>query len=401
MPSPIQIPAAMKGYSTEMPHRALVGCRVKTARLLAGWSQGELASRMGLEGGGQVVDAIERNRWHLQGANFNRLCEVTGRDGEYFMDPLLLSGEERFSWRAAPDTPEEALEKFGQQASGLIGLLQWLYEREGLLPAALERPAVRLQRHSSCEDARAAAEGLALRLDLGPVPAQTLAEKVESELGVPVLLVDTATTYYECNEAGRGISGAACHLRDIHAHDQDVILLNRHRPPAIRLFNLAHELFHVLTWERMEPPRREPDGFGNGSEQNGKRVERLADSFAAALLLPAYALDEWLDPARAGDLGHLREVAEKLQVAPPMFGWHLFRTGRIAAAARDQLATLEPQAEDSPPPLFSPTLLRLLHQVLDEGDISARRAAEATGLDMVEQAEMFVEQGFTRPYSHY
>ena len=385
----------MKGYSTEMPHRELVGCRVKTARLLAGWSQGELASRMGLEGGGQVVDAIERNRWHLQGENFNRLCEVTGRDGEYFMDPLLLSGEERFSWRAAPDTPEEALEKFGEKASGLIGLLQWLYEREGLLPAKRARPAVRLQRHSSCEDTWAAAEELALRLGLGPVPAETLAEKVESELEVPVLLVDTAT--YD-NEAGCGISGAACHLRDIHAHDQDVILLNRHRPPAIRLFNLAHELFHVLTWERMEPPRREPDGFGNGGEQNGKRVERLADSFAAALLLPAYALDEWLDPARADDLDHLCEVACKLGVAPPMFGWHLFHTGRIDAAARDRLAALEPQGEDSPPPPFSPTFLRLLHQVLDEGEISARRAAEATGLSLREQADMFEELGFTRPY---
>ena len=384
----------MKGYSTEMPHRELVGCRVRTARMLAGWSQSELAQRMGV-GDEASVAALERGERRVSDQEIERLPEVTGRDWNYFRDPLLLSGEERFSWRAAPGTPEQALEKFGEKAGGLIGLLQWLYEREGLLPAPPERPALRLERRSSCEDAWTAAEELALRLELGPVPAETLAQKVESELGVPVLLVDTET--YD-NEEGRGISGAACHLRGNHVHEQDVILLNRQRPPAIRLFNLAHELFHVLTWERMEPPRREPDGFGNGSEQNGKRVECLADSFAAALLLPAYALDESLDPARAGDLGHLREVAGKLQAAPAVFGWHLFHTGRIDAEARDQLAAFGPQGEDQPPPPFSPTFLRLLHQVLDDGEISARRAARATDLSLREQADMFEELGFTRPY---
>ena len=387
----------MKEYSTEMPYPELVGCRIKTARLLAGWSQSELAQRMGVGDEASVAE-LERGARRLSDRELERLPEVTGRDWNYFRDRLLLSGEERFSWRVAPDTPEGALEKFGEKAGGLIGLLQWLYEREGLLPAPPERPAMRLERRSSCEDAWAAAEELALRLDLGPVPAETLAQKVESELGIPVLLVDTET--YD-NEEGRGISGAACHLRGMQVHDQDVILLNRQRPPAIRAFNLAHELFHVLTWERMEPPRREPDGFGNGGEQNGKRVERLADSFAAALLMPGYALDPLLDPARAGDLDHLREVAGKLQVAPPILGWHLFHTGRIDATTRDRLAALEPPREDQPPPLFSPTFLRLLHQVLDDGEISARRAAMATDLGMVEQAEMFVELGFTRPYSHY
>ena len=366
--------------------------RIKVARQAAGWSQAELARRMGLDGE-EAVSRMERGEHDLSVEEIGRLREATGRDLDYFTNPTVLSGEERFSWRVAPGTPEEALDKFEAQAKRLVGVLWCLCDREDLLHDGRDRPTVQLERHSSYEDAWAAAEELALRMDLGPVPAETLAQKAESELGVQVLLVDPTRTYYERNEAGRGISGAACHLPDL-----DAILLNRHRPPAIRLFNLAHELFHVLTWERMEPAWLEPDSFAAEQERRrGGRVERLADNFAAALLMPAYALDELLDPARAGDLDHLREVAGRLQVAPLMFGWHLFHTGRIDAAARDRLAQLPPQREDSPPPPFSPTFLRLLHEVVYEGEMSGRLAAKGTGLNVFEQGDMFVELGFPWP----
>ena len=49
-------------------------------------------------------------------------------------------------------------------------------------------------------------------------------------------------------------------------------------------FDLAHELFHVLTWDAMPPERLE-----EARETGGSRVEQLANSLAASVLMPVDA----------------------------------------------------------------------------------------------------------------
>lgn len=105
-------------------------------------------------------------------------------------------------------------------------------------------------------------------------------DKIERELDIPVLFVDTVDT-----ADGQSISGATCHLEEM-----GVILINRNENEARRFFDLAHELFHALTWDAMKPDHRESNSV---EERNkGKRIEQLANSFAAALLMPSAALDK-------------------------------------------------------------------------------------------------------------
>src|ERR671922_105144 len=65
---------------------------------------------------------------------------------------------------------------------------------------------------------------------------------MERELGLLVLMVDPI----------KGVSGAACRLPDL-----DAVLINRREIAGRRHFDLAHELFHVLTWDAMPPEHME------------------------------------------------------------------------------------------------------------------------------------------------
>ena len=127
----------------------------------------------------------------------------------------------------------------------------------------------------------AAGERFAADFKLGPVPAEQLAEVMERELGVLVLMVD----------AIEGVSGAACRLPDL-----DAVLINRHEVPGRRNFDLAHELFHILTWDAMPPEHVE-----DASEQSKIRVEQLANNFASAVLMPAEVLDRFGPASRSSN----------------------------------------------------------------------------------------------------
>ena len=70
---------------------------------------------------------------------------------------------------------------------------------------------------------------------------------------------------------------AACRLPEL-----DSVLIARHEVAGRRHFDLAHELFHLLTWAAMPPERLE-----EARETGGNRVEQLANNFAAAVLIPA------------------------------------------------------------------------------------------------------------------
>jgi Zn-dependent peptidase ImmA (M78 family) len=126
----------------------------------------------------------------------------------------------------------------------------------------------------------AAGERFADDFGLVPVPAARLAEVMEYKLGVLVLMVD----------AINGVSGAACRLPEL-----DAVLINRHEVPGRRNFDLAHELFHILTWDAMPPEHVE-----EASEQSKSRVEQLANNFASALLMPAAVLDRLFSSLTTG-----------------------------------------------------------------------------------------------------
>ena len=247
------------------------------------------------------------------------------------------------------------------------------------------RRALGLTRHSRFEDASQAGERFVAEFDLGAAQAIRLAEVMERELGILVLMVDTFD----------GISGAACRLPEL-----DAVLIARHEVAGRRHFDLAHELFHILTWDTMPPDHSE-----EARETGGNRVEQLANNFAAAVLMPVDALERfggWSHLVEEDLIVQLNSAADELRVTSSALRWRLVALGRLPAAARSLPETaLRNNGHDNiraaPPPLFSKRFMEVLGLAIDKGLVSVRRAAALFDGTVEDLAELFTGHEVERP----
>ena len=246
----------------------LIGKRLKALREERGLSQEELARVFGFNDR-QTVSAIETGNRQVTAEELVLAVERLDTSLEYFTDPFLLAGEGRFSWRRTDIGPDQ-LEAYERKAGRWVAAFRTLAPQVGR-EAPLMRRKLNLVPESRYEDAMRAGERFVMECDLGDTPATRLADVMERQLGILVLMVD----------ADRGISGAACRLPEL-----DSVLIARREVAGRRHFDLAHELFHILTWDAM-PPKR----FEDALETGGSRVEQLANNFAAAVLMPAGVLE--------------------------------------------------------------------------------------------------------------
>lgn len=357
----------------------VIGARIKALRQQRGLSQGALAHVFGFKDR-QTVSAIETGVRRLTAAELLVAVEKLDVQLDYFTDPFRLDGEGRFSWRQSGVAPEQ-LHAYEQTAGRWIGAYRALAAETGR-QAPLMRRALGLTKESRFEDAMQAGERFAGELGLGPAPALRLTSAMEAELGILVLMVD----------AQEGISGAACRLPEL-----DAVLIARGEVAGRRHFDLAHELFHILTWEAMPPEYME-----EASDFGGSRVEQLANNFAAAVLMPSSALREFDDCARL-DMdelaARLNAVADELHVTSSALRWRLAALGRLTKARARAVpeSALRNNGRESapcePPPLFSRPFAELLAAALERGCISVRRAASLCGLLIEDLGEMFAAHG--------
>lgn len=340
----------------------LIGTRIKALREKRGLSQEALARQLGFKDR-QTLSAIETGERRVSAEELILAVRELDQPLEYFTDPYILAGEANFSWRQHGVGPER-LAAYENIAGRWIAAFRTIGRQIGRPPPLLRR-TLGITRQQHYEDAITAGERFAAEFNLGPTPAAALGAAMERELGILVLMVDTSIP---------GISGAACRLPEL-----DAVLINRAEVRGRQHFNLAHELFHVLTWEAM-PPEHSEDAV----EVSTNRVEQLANSFASALLMPSYALDrfgEWSGMAANELVARLNAVADELQVTSSALKWRLVSAGRLAhAEARAiQDAALRnnghARLDAATPALFSRTFAEVMAKGLDEGQLSVRRAA--------------------------
>ncbi len=362
----------------------LISRRLKVARDRAGLTQAQLSEKLGFKDR-QTLAAIEAGRRKLSAEELVRAMQVFEVDLDYFTDGFRLVGEGTFSWRAKNAAPG-LLDKFEARAGRWIATYRNLGEGKDK-PASTLQGRLSLTERSTFEQARAVAEALGTEWALGEIPALILEKRVRERLGALVLYVD----------APAGISGAACQLPGLNT-----ILINRKEPEGRRHYDLAHETFHVLTWEQMPPEHTESDIPRGGK---GKRVEQLADNFASALLMPERALAPlWQARGEREIHGWLNETASKFLVTSIALKWRLVQLGSISKAdlfdIRDERLTANgrPKKEQREPRLFSQEFVERLQQALSVGDLSVRRAASLLGTTVEDLADLFREYQLPVPF---
>jgi len=364
--------------------QSLIGCRVSHARKQSRLTQEELSKCLGFKDR-QILSNIENGNRAVSAEELIKIMQVTGRSLEFFTDSFIIAGEAEFSFRAKANTP--ILNKFQEQAEKLLGTYKRLSELEGNHFSYFSR-MLRITERSSFEDANQAGEIFAEYLNLGEVPAENLRNKIEKELNILLLLVD----------APQDISGAACRLQNF-----DSILINRNEQLGRINYDISHELFHLLTWDRekMRPERLDITTH----EKKRPRREQLADIFASAFLMPEQSLKEQWEKLKHLEVHkRLNSTATYFNVTAIALKWRLKNLGWLDEKQieniNDNLLTAngDPKKSVGKPPLFSKRFVAVLHNALEIGKLSARRAANLTGLSLEELLHTFKEYKFKPPF---
>jgi Zn-dependent peptidase ImmA (M78 family)/transcriptional regulator with XRE-family HTH domain len=366
---------------------ALIGQRLKALREARSLSQDDLVRLLGFKDR-QTVSAIETGERRLSADELLLAVRDLGESLDYFTDPFRLVGEGRFNWRQA-NVPPAVLGAYERVAGQLIAAFRTLGTEVGEKPP-LERRSIRLTEASRFEDAAEAGERFAAEHDLGDVPAQRLAAAMERDLDILVLMVTPSHA---------GVSGAACRLPDL-----DAVLINRDESPGRRHFDLAHELFHIVTWEAMPPVHIE-----DATETGGaSRVEQLANAFASALLMPARIVEaaaDWRTLRGEALAASLNAAVDRLQVTSTALLWRLVSLGLLDRAEARAVPSDWPRnngRRERPggptPPLLSKRFVGIVARAIDEGRVSIRKIASLLGLSVDDLGEVFTAHGVPAPY---
>lgn len=357
-----------------------IGSRLRALREERGISQEEMARSFGFNDR-QTVSAIETGERRLTAEELVIAVQKLGASLEDFTDPFRLVGEGKFSWRQT-NVGAERTSAYERSAGRWIAAFRAIAPEVGHKRPLL-RQALTLTKGSSFEEAMAAGERFAADFELGDVPASRLADTIEQCLGILVLMVDTT----------EGVSGAACRLPEL-----DVVLINRREVAGRRNFDLAHELFHILTWDVMPP-----DHIEEATETGKGRVEQLANSFASALLMPSAVLKRYGDWSGLGEIQlikKLNETADALQVTASALKWRLVALGWLKPAVAKGISdsALRNNGRCAPaaaelPPLFSRPFMDVLARAVNVGRISVRRVASLLDLTVDDLADLFRVHG--------
>lgn len=370
-----------------------LGARVAAARSSAKLSQDKLSRELGFSDR-QTLSAVENGARRLQPEELERLSAAVGKPVDWFLDPFVIAGESSFSWRVSPSLAKEELSVFEDRAGSWIGLLRFLRasfgESRPLLAKGLE-----VDVDMSFAEACAMGEGIGEMLELGPIPAERLVERVEERLGIPVL-------YFDGHASADGdVSGAMCRMRNFRA-----ILINRLEPRARRSFDAAHELFHALTWNILQPEHQESSQPVDttkeitGAHKVAQRIERLADNFAAGLLMPTARLKKAMEAGQAEDVDYLASVAQLLQVSYSSLAYRLFNMGMISRSTCDVLKIRGGvRPPDTRPKLFSESFVKLVAAGIEEGHVSSRRVAGVLGMTLPQLLHLFEDYAVDPPFS--
>ncbi len=359
----------------------IIGSRLKALREEHKLSQDDLARIFGFKDR-QTVSAIETGERRMSAEELLTAVEKLGASLDYFTDPFRLIGEGKFSWRQS-GVGMPRLEAFERSAGRWIAAYRTLGPQVGH-PIPLLRRTLGITARHSFEDAAAVGERFADEFKLGDVPATRLAEMMERELGVLVLMVD----------AFEGVSGAACRLPAL-----DTVLINRRELAGRRHFDLGHELFHILTWDTMPPEHVE-----DASEQSKNRVEQLANNFASALLMPSSALDRF-GPWDRDLVARINAAANELAVTATALKWRLVAAGRIDRAAAKKISDAALRNNGRPagareplPPLFSRPFVEVAALAIEQGRVAARRAADLLDMTLEDLVELCTAHGVQAPF---
>lgn len=308
------------------------------------------------------------------------LARVYNRSTAFFLDDSPIP-QETVLWRERPAENAEDIEtKFLRLCEQYRNLETWLDE---VIEDRLPKPTREV---TSYYDAELLADQVRRELDLGERPGGELLRVLEEHCGVKVFHLSFEPT---------GTAASAKSDRFGSA-----VLLNARNASWRRNFDLAHELFHLLTWDMF---RTGDEGTSLGAPDS---EEKLATCFASNLLMPRCSvIDSVRRCSKSGmlEFADLYDIAREFDVSVEALLWRLHvvfnagpehekKTRDLIARARERYEvyeTREPVDAPERPVRFRALAVEALHR----GNLSIGRFAEYMGISRARAMQKYVPQG--------
>jgi len=359
--------------------------RIAAAREAAGFSITEAAQKLGFKNY-QTISAIEKGVRKINVHELIMMARLYGRNLDYFLesdippDPAPL-------WRKTTKTDVNQVQR------QFLSFLENYSNLEHLL--GLKRRWKDIQKNYDRDDFSANGFEQADKLgtdihnflDLGSRPYSNLLNVLENRLRFKILHLPL----------GDGVSGASVVDNTLGVG----ILINADDAPWRRNFDLAHELFHVITWNVFSH-----EEIGDGTTKT--RPEQYADIFASSLLLPeAHLLDALKETATDNEIRviDIIELAKEFGVSTEAILWRFVNLKKLKKSQaqkvldnpnfRDLDRNMRRKLYNSDrPPRFPSRFTFLACRCLMEGKISRGAFAEYLEIDRAEVDDYLDTAGF-------
>ena len=344
-----------------------IGQRLFKARNSVGYTLEKASQKSGI--GSSSLSEFENDKREPKFSQLSKLAEIYKKTVEYFLsdnipvDSVLL-------WRGRPEQEnykevEEDFRRICRQYHTLEAILNEVQRSE--LPACNVPKAEWNYRR-----AEELADAVHKIMDLGDIPSASLRRILEERYYVKV---------FHLLFQGSAIS-------TVDTVFGPAVLLNKDNKEWRRNYDLAHELFHLLTWS----------SFRLTEEQTETPDEhKWADAFASRLLLPTDSVKKRIESAaKGGEIGldAIDEIAREYGVSLEALLWRfrsLFGTPVEAIQTeiqkKPQLKLRRPERKSDEPDAYPERYCSLAIRALNEGRLSLMQFVKYMDLSYKEAQE--------------
>lgn len=331
-----------------------VGKRLISIREKFSYTQEKVAQETGIAA--SALSEFENNKRTPNLNQLQKLADFFRLSLSSFLEEEELKAESLVLWRHQPESPvREILEaEFRELCRYYTNLEDWTSNHT---PNSFKNLLVAEPIESFSEAEKLAAQMLKT-MALGDYPGLTLRKVLEEEYDVKIFHLDLQD---------KGV--AACSYGDVCGA---AIYLNLNNVKRRRNFDLAHELFHLLTWKVR---RSNSDSAGEPHD------EKLANRFAGCLLMPEQKIREAIKLAQDADgkisIEKFDDVARKFDVSLEALSWQmkvLFNfTDEKVKEILEQVKQYREPREDIQAAHYPERYKYLAQQALRCGEISTNR----------------------------
>lgn len=362
-----------------MPNNELAA-RLKAAREALGLTLGDAAKKVGFPHY-QTLTSIENGEREVKASELSKFSKA------YFISLNRLLGEEQlqlsnaFLWRNPPQA-----ESRKQIEAEIYYRCEQFHLLEKLLNLKAKKGTfidVSIDDISSNNEITTLSEKLRDYLSLGSRPAFTMQKVLEQDFGVKIL--------FETMPAGSAVS--TC-----NPEFGSVIVINSEEAPWRRNYDLAHELFHLVTWKAVSLKDLEDQSYFND-------IEKKAERFASILLLPGNDVKkevlERIETQKQFTYSDVVDIAMEFGVSAKALLYRMANLRLLAWEEADRIAKDEELSEisrhkrqdekgDKPK---SERFISLAVRCLRKGLISRGKFAEMVSIDRSDIDDFIEETG--------